>query len=154
MKQMPHHMLGGFPLDWADGCVNIHLIRHPARVVASYSAKREEVTLDDIGFRQQAELFQALPGPVIDSADIRLNPEDALKKLCAEIGLTFDPAMLSWQSGPKLYDGPWASHWYNAVHKSTCFASAEGPLPELSGHEAELAEASMEYYEAMRSQAA
>ena len=31
MKHMPHHMIEGMPLDWAQGCVNVHLIRHPAR---------------------------------------------------------------------------------------------------------------------------
>ena len=35
MKYMPHHMVDGFPLDWAKDCVNIHLIRRPARVIAS-----------------------------------------------------------------------------------------------------------------------
>ena len=154
MKHMPHHMLEGFPLGWAEHCVNIHLIRHPARVVASYAAKREEVTVDDVGYRQQAELFQRFPGPVIDSSDVRRDPEAVLSKLCADIGLRFDSAMLSWTAGPKSYDGPWASHWYNAVHKSTGFAEAEGPIPELSGHEATIAAASMEYYEAMRSKAA
>ena len=60
MKHMPHHMLERFPLGWAEHCVNIHLIRHPARVVASYAAKREEVTINDVGYRQQAELFLSL----------------------------------------------------------------------------------------------
>ncbi len=147
-------MLERFPLGWAEHCVNIHLIRHPARVVASYAAKREEVTIDDVGYRQQAELFQKFPGPVIDSSDVRRDPEAVLSKLCADIGLSFDSAMLSWTAGPKSYDGPWASHWYNAVHKSKGFAEAEGPIPELSGHEATIAAASMEYYEAMRSKAA
>ena len=55
-KHMAMHMLPGFPLDWAEDCVNVHLIRHPARVIASYSEKRESPTLDDIAFRQQAEL--------------------------------------------------------------------------------------------------
>jgi len=69
MKHMPHHMVEGFPLDWAKDCVNIHLIRHPARVIASYAAKRDAPTLDDIGFVQQGALFQQLGGLVIDSTD-------------------------------------------------------------------------------------
>ena len=32
MKHMPHHMVEGFPLDWSEHCLNVHLIRHPARV--------------------------------------------------------------------------------------------------------------------------
>lgn len=149
MKHMGFHMLDGFPLDWAKDCVNIHLIRHPARVVASYAAKRENPTLDDIGFRQQVEIYNRFPGPVIDSADIRRNPEGMLKKLCKIIGLDWDDAMLSWPAGVRSFDGAWAPHWYNAVHKSTGFAGAEGPLPKLEGEARELCEAALPYYEAM-----
>jgi len=38
MKHMALHMLPDFPMDWAASCNHIHLIRHPARVVASYGA--------------------------------------------------------------------------------------------------------------------
>jgi Sulfotransferase domain len=131
MKHMPHHMLDGFPMHWAQGCVNIHLIRHPARVIASYAAKRESPTLDDIGFVQQAHLFDDIGGLVIDSTDIRADPEGMLRKLCAAIDLRFDPAMLHWPAGPRAEDGIWAAHWYGAVHHSTGFAGAEGPLPEI-----------------------
>jgi hypothetical protein len=146
-KHMAMHMIAGFPLDWADTCVNVHLIRHPARVIASYTEKRERPTLDDIAFRQQAELYQRFPGPVLDSADIRVNPRRMLEKLCAEIGLDFRPAMLSWPAGPKDFDGVWAPHWYNAVHRSTAFAGAEGDLPVLTGDAADLARAALPYYE-------
>jgi hypothetical protein len=146
MKHMGFHMQPGFPMDWAKDCVNIHLIRHPARVVASYSAKRENPTLRDIGFEQQVEVFQRFPGPVVDSADVRRDPDAMLQKLCAEIGLSFDPAMLSWSPGPKPFDGAWAPHWYNAVHKSMCFAGAEGPLPDASGDAAALVKAALPYY--------
>lgn len=131
MKHMTFHMVEGFPLDWAQDCVNIHLIRHPARVIASYAEKRAEMTMDDIGFRQQVALFERLPGPVLDSADIRQDPRGVLQRLCAQIGLPWSEAMLSWPAGPKPWDGAWAPHWYNAVHKSTGFAGAEGPLPQI-----------------------
>lgn len=147
MKHMPHHMIDGVPRDWIGQCVNIHLIRHPARVIASYGAKRETVTADDIGFRQQADLFDQIGGHVIDSSDIRQDPENMLKKLCAAIGLPFDAAMLSWPVGPRKDDGIWAAHWYNAVHKSTGFAGQEGPLPDLSGRDSVLLENALPYYE-------
>lgn len=145
-KHMAMHMLPDFPLDWAETCVNVHLIRHPARVIASYVEKREAPTLDDIAFRRQAELYARFPGPVLDSADIRSNPRKMLEKLCAEIGLDFRPGMLSWPPGPKPFDGVWAPHWYTAVHRSTGFAGAEGPLPELAGQDADLARAAFPYY--------
>ena len=99
MKHMPFHMEPDFPLDWAQSCVNIHLIRHPARVVASYVRKRENPVMRDIGFEEQLALFEKLPGPVVDSADILQNPEAALRRLCEAIRLEFDPSMLSWPAG-------------------------------------------------------
>lgn len=146
MKHMPHHMLDGFPMEWAKACVNIHLIRHPARVIASYAAKREAPSFADIGFGQQTALYDQIGGLVIDSADIRADPEGMLRKLCKAIDLPFDPAMLSWPAGARPEDGVWASHWYGAVHKSTGFAGAEGPLPKLSGDEELLLEESLPHY--------
>ena len=146
MKHMGFHMEPDFPMEWASECVNIHLIRHPARVVASYAAKRENPTLRDIGFEQQVDVFEQFPGPVIDSADVRHDPNGMLQKLCAEIGLAFDPAMLNWPAGAKPFDGAWAPHWYNAVHKSTGFAGAEGPLPDVTGEAADLVHAALPFY--------
>ena len=150
MKHMPHHMLDGFPLEWTKDCINIHLIRHPARVIASYAAKRENPTLDDIGYAQQAALHDRIGGLIIDSFDIRQDPENALKKLCIQIDLPFDPAMLNWPIGSKSYDGIWASHWYGAVHKSTGFAGPEGPLPELEKAAADLLDAALPHYEKLK----
>ncbi len=149
MKHMPHHMVDGFPMDWAEDCVNIHLIRHPARVIASYAAKREAPTLDDIGYRQQAVLFDRIGGLVIDSTDVRAAPERMLRRLCAAIDLPFDPAMMRWPAGARPEDGVWASHWYGAVHRSTGFAGAEGPVPDVAEANATLLEDAMPYYLAL-----
>jgi hypothetical protein len=149
LKLMTHHMLPAFPLDWAKGCTNVHLIRHPARVIASYAAKRATITMDDIGFAEIDRIYNALPGPIVDSADIRAAPEPLLRALCGKIGLAFDPAMLSWTAGPKGFDGAWAPHWYDAVHRSTGFAGAEGPLPEVAPEHHALLDAALPIYEAM-----
>ena len=152
MKHMPHHMIDGMPIDWAADCVNVHLIRHPARVVASYGAKRDTITPDDIGFRQQAELHARIGGHIIDSADIRNDPAGMLELLCDSIGLPFDPAMLHWPAGGRAEDGIWASHWYGAIHSSTGFAGPEGPLPELDGAAHALATGALPFYEKLHAQ--
>ncbi len=147
MKHMPHHMVDDFPLDWATTCTNLHLIRHPARVIASYDAKRDSITSDDLGFRQQWEVYQQLGGQVIDSFDIRSDPEHALSALCDTIGLPFDPAMLSWPKGGCADDGVWASHWYGAIHNSTGFAGPEGPLPVVQPQHEEIFNEAMSYFD-------
>lgn len=150
-KLMSHHMLPGFPRGWMQGARHVFLIRHPARVVASYAAKREQVTLADIGYVELVELFghaAALGDPVVvDSDDIRRDPDRMLRCLCEAIGLQFDPAMLSWPAGPKPFDGAWAPHWYGAVHRSTGFAGPDGVPPKLDGAAPEHAEKAMAYYE-------
>lgn len=153
MKHMPHHMCASFPLDWAEGCVHTHLIRYPARVIASYAAKHDDVTLEDIGFATQADFWRRFPGPVVDSADIRADPAGMLARLCAEIALPWTSEMLSWPAGPKAYDGVWAAHWYGAVHRSTRFAAAEGPVPQVPERYAHLLAAALPVYEEMRAQA-
>lgn len=149
MKHMAHHMLPGFPLDWAPDCVHVHLIRHPARVIASYAAKREDPTLQDIGFPQQMALFEKIGGVVIDSHAIRANPRAMLQKLCTAIGLDFTDAMLRWPSGGHPDDGVWAAHWYGAIHSSTGFAGPEAALPDLTGKAADLLQQALPYYHAM-----
>jgi hypothetical protein len=136
-KHMTHHMVPGIDRAWMAACTNVFLIRHPARVIASYAQKREAPTLADLGFTQQAGLFDAEADRlgraplVIDSATIRADPEAALVRLCAALDIPFTPAMLHWRAGPKAYDGAWAPHWYTAVHRSTGFEAADGPLPDL-----------------------
>ena len=153
-KHMLHHMLPGFPLDWMDEVVNVFLIRHPARVLASYLRKREEPTADDLGFTQMETLMARVANPIIvDSADIRANPDGTLRALCAGIGIEFDPAMLSWPEGPKPFDGAWAPHWYDAVHRSTAFSDAEPPLPTVPGGYASLIRPAIDQYERMKQDA-
>jgi hypothetical protein len=152
-KHMTLHMIDGFDRQWMRACSNVFLIRHPARVVASYARKREGPTLDDIGFAQQAALFDEVAGwsgappIVIDSDDIRADSAAMLGKLCAGLGIAFAPGMLRWPPGGHAADGVWAAHWYGAVHRSTGFEGAEGPLPVLEGAYADLAERALPFYE-------
>ncbi len=150
-KHMAHHMVAGMPLDWTDGAVHLHLIRHPARVIASYGAKREEATEDDLAFAAQATLYDRLGGLVLDTSDLRANPRKMLEKLCAELGLDGAGTMLRWPEGGHPADGIWASHWYGSVHRSTGFAGAEGPLPPVERDD--LLMAAWPFYAAMKSRA-
>ncbi len=154
-KHMTHHMVPDMPRGWMRDMINVFLIRHPARVIASYAAKRENPTLQDIGFMQQAELFDAVNSwqgspVVIDSTDIRKDPEKMLKRLCKSIGLPFTPKMLHWPAGGHPEDGAWAPHWYGSVWKSTGFDAAEGPLPTVPAHLQEVLEQAMPHYTRLR----
>ena len=153
-KHMVQHMLPGMETDWLNGLVNVFLIREPERVAASFATKRGLPDAAELGFARQRDLFDDLatrgpPPVVIDSADIRRNPEPALRALCAAIGIPFTDRMLHWTAGPKPEDGIWGAHWYDAVNASTGFAGAEGPLPALTGELADLAAALRADYDAL-----
>jgi hypothetical protein len=151
-KHMTQHLIPAFDRRFIRGLTNVFLIRHPARVVASYARKREQPTLADIGFVRQAELFDEVAGwlghapLVIDSADIRADAGAALSGLCAALNINFTPAMLHWPAGPKPFDGVWAPHWYNAVHASTGFEDPEAALPVLAAPDQVLADRALPYY--------
>ena len=151
-KHMTQHMIEAIPRDWMLKVTNVFLIRHPARVVASFAKKYPDPKIEDIGFHQQADLFRYLVENgqkpiVINSADIRSNPEQKLRDLCGALGLEFDAKMLKWTKGGQSCDGVWAPHWYGAVHNSTGFDAAEGPLPILSGRLLQLVDQSLKSYE-------
>lgn len=156
-KHMTLHMIPAFDRGFLRGLTNAFLIRHPARVIASYARKREAPTLADIGFVQQAQLFDQIADltgtapPVLSAEAVRANPRDALTRLCAALGIPFTDAMLTWPPGPKPQDGVWAPHWYNAVHQSTGFEDPEGPLPTLSPQGQRLADLAFPHYDRLLS---
>lgn len=152
-KHMTHHMVAGLPRSWMTLVRNAFLIRHPARVLASYARKMEAVSLTAIGFAQQVELFDFVVGElgqapiVVDSDDILRDAPGVLRELCARLEISYEPAMLSWAPGPRPEDGAWAPHWYDAVWRSTGFGKPPGPLPALAGEFAPILEAALPLYE-------
>ena len=129
-KHMTHHMLPGFGRGWIDGVSNVFLIRQPAAVAASYAQKRHEVTLEDLGFPQQVDIFERVADrlgtapPVIEAGDVLRDPPGTLTRLCVACGIAFDERMLAWPAGPRPTDGVWAPAWYDKVEQSTGFGAA------------------------------
>ena len=154
-KHMSHHMLPGFDRGWIDGVANAFLIRAPEAVLLSYVEKRSDVTLDDIGLPQQAELFDRVADrlgrapPVVESRDVLSDPRGTLSALCRGLGIGFDDAMLSWPPGRRDTDGVWAPSWYDSVERSTGFSAPkpERGFDDLPNRLKPLAEAGRPLYE-------
>lgn len=154
-KHMSHHMEG--PISIADFPDHRHafLIRDPRRVAASYANKRTAIRPEHLGTSRQRRYFEQVaertgsPPPVIDSADVLADPAKVLSRLCAALGIDWDPAMLAWNRGPHPRDGVWQRHWYDAVNASTGFGPPPGHLPELPADYAAVADACMTDYEAL-----
>lgn len=135
-KQMTHHLLPEIERSWLANVTNCFLIRDPAEVIVSYIKKNNDPTLEDIGFIQQAEIFDwvckeesAIP-PVVDAHDVLEDPEKTLRLLCKAVGVEFSEAMLSWPPGLRETDGIWAKHWYGEVATSTSFRKPSRREPE------------------------
>lgn len=154
-KHMPHHMVG--PVSIRDFPDHRHafLIRDPARVIASYAAKRVAVVFENLGLEPQLAYFEAEADrlghapPVIDSTDVLVSPETVLEGLCRALDIAWDPAMLGWETGRRETDGYWARHWYNRVEASTGFEdppSGEIVVPEEGKA---VYEQCLPYYEAL-----
>jgi Sulfotransferase domain len=126
-KQMAHHLLPEVDREWLGAVTNCFLIRDPREVIASYVKKREDPTLPDLGFVQQADLFDLIRArtpsipPVVDAKDVLENPKRILGLLCDAVGVEFSDSMLSWPPGLRETDGVWAKHWYGEVAKTTSF---------------------------------
>jgi Sulfotransferase domain len=138
-KQMTHHLLPEIDREWLGAVTNCFLIRDPREVISSYIKKREAPSFEDLGFVQQAEIFDfvrartnAVP-PVVDAKDVLEHPEQMLRLLCEAVGVEFSKLMLSWPPGLRETDGVWAKHWYAEVANTTSFQpyrSRHHELPE------------------------
>jgi hypothetical protein len=152
-KHMAHHLLPGVGRAWLGEVTNAFLIRDPAHVVASYAKVRGAPTLADLGYPQQVEIFRSHGGPVLDSAALLQDPAGQLRKLCAQLGIPFDEAMLRWPAGRRDTDGVWAPHWYAAVERSTGFAPYRPEPAAVPDELAHLVAAARPYYDELAAHA-
>jgi hypothetical protein len=152
-KHMTQHMLPGMPLNWLDRVTNCFLIRDPESVVASFTVQRPDAAAWELGFEQQARLFDHVcdrlghAPPVIDAADVLKDPRGILGALCVRLGIPFTDRMLHWPPGPRASDGVWAPHWYAAVERSTGFAPYRSRSDKLTAFQQRLADQCRPHYE-------
>lgn len=155
-KHICTHWLDHYSIEWLDELDHVFLIRDPAPVVASYAIKRDALTATDLGYTQQAALFDLIKTRrgrqplVIDSKRFLEAPDAQLKNLCSFLDIDFDAAMLSWPAGARDSDGVWGQHWYDSVNKSTGFAAARSSVPDFDKQQQRIVETCQPYYDAMR----
>lgn len=152
-KHMTQHVVGDMDLGWLAKLTNAFLVRRPEEVIASFSKQRPDLEVWEVGFEQQARLFDRVceitgeTPPVLEAADVLRNPEGMLRAFCERLGLPFSEKMLNWPPGRRATDGVWARHWYAAVERSTGFAPWQARQPLLDPRAKRLADACRPYYE-------
>ena len=154
-KHMTHHLLAHIDRSWLNSLSNCFLIRRPHEVLLSYSKTRDHVTAEDVGFPQQAEIFEYVRNHthttpiVIDAADFLKQPRGFLELICTRLDIPFSERMLNWPPGPRASDGVWAEYWYAAVQTSTGFAPYRSRREPLPPKLLKVAQACMPYYESL-----
>ena len=154
VKGMAHHFLSEKPehiLNWS----NIILIRHPKKLIASFSKVIENPSITDIGIKKASEMFLFLKQNnrtpiVIDSDELLVNPSQYLQKLCELLDIPFSETMLSWEKDGIPEDGVWAPFWYKNVHNSEGFAVQKSSSRVFPERLTDLLEEAMPYYETLK----
>ena len=145
------HFLIGIDTEFLSEVINIIFIRNPEEIITSYSKVIPNPSMNDIGVKQQYELFldlerRGIEPIVLDSKYLLKNPELMLSKLCKILDISFDEKMLEWKKGARKEDGVWAKYWYKNIHNSTGFLTYAKKAITLTGSNAELAEECLPYY--------
>lgn len=151
IKNMAHH-IDGLDISFAYDLDNVMLIRRPQQLIASFEKVISNPTMRDIGVKAQWEIFEKLQSNgakifVLDSNELLKNPEKVLTALCKSCDIPFDKDMLQWKPGPRKEDGVWAKHWYENVHKSSCFMKQRKKDRILPEHLIPLCEEANKYFD-------
>ncbi|MDH5284260.1 MAG: HAD family hydrolase [Gemmatimonadota bacterium] len=155
-KQMAHHWLPHLRSEWVLRLTNAFLIRHPAEMLPSLTARMGLPTLSDTGLPQQVEILRFVRNqtgttpPVLDAEDVLRDPRRALSGFCEAVGVPFSEKMLAWPAGRRETDGIWAKHWYEAVERSTGFEPYRPRDRRVSPELEPLLAECMPYYEELR----
>jgi hypothetical protein len=156
-KQMTHHLIY-LEEDFLGKMKNVLLIRDPRRIIASYAKVIPNPTIQDIGVKMQAELFEKLQkknalNAIVDTKQVLLNPKKVLRALCDKLEIPFTEKMLKWRAGARPEDGVWAPYWYSNVHSSTGFQPYVEKEVYLSEELEKLAKECIPHYELLRQHA-
>jgi hypothetical protein len=151
IKNMAHHM-EAMEEPLIENAIHIFLIRDPRQIIASYAQVIEKPVMRDIGIEYQYNLFNDLrkngmEPVVIDSGLLLENPSSVLNQICQRCSIGFQHEMLQWKAGPKPFDGVWATHWYENVHRTTGFQLQVTSTRPLPSHLNPLYQQAKGYYE-------
>lgn len=131
VKDMAYQASPGLPDDMLGAITHTFLIRDPAAALRSFHGGWPDLTDDEAGYLAQRELFDrvvAVTGSapaVIDSDDLRRDPDAVVAAWCGAVGIEHDPDALTWEAGMRP-EWPLWREWYGNAAASTGFAP---PLP-------------------------
>lgn len=97
------------------------LVRDPVTVLSSWGQSGgvhgNAATSDEVGVVPLLSIYSQLESRstadnthavVLESDELVKDPNEILSTICGELGIEYKTSMLTWPSGPKECDGPWA----------------------------------------------
>ena len=150
IKNMAQHMVDA-NWDWAQEAIHVFWIRHPRKVIRSFSKVLPDVILSDIGIEEQVNQWKSIqkfsgPKIIVNSDEMLSEPEKTFPIICDAIGIPFFKEMLCWPQGRKEYDGAWWPYWYSNVHKSSYFEKGSKLGNPLEKKYSKIETEALEYY--------
>lgn len=155
VKEMAYQLGPLLRSDVLERFTSSFLVRDPAWAIPSLLRVWPDATLEETGYDAQLAAFELVseamgaPPPVMDSDDLRREPDGAIERWCAAVGIDHRPHALHWEPGlPEGWER-WRD-WFETAAASTGFAPPpDGPPPPLTGRAAVLVERCRPAYEAM-----
>ena len=119
-----------FPLFYRSPCYLADSLLSISKSLVSFGEGAKSTLLES-SYPHLVQLYSRLrdlgrQALVVVSEDIVSRPRVMLARICQHAGLAMDPQQLSWEPGPKEYDGVWAKHWYRNVWASSGFEASVG----------------------------
>jgi hypothetical protein len=161
LKDMAYHAAPGISDDALRAMTHTFLVREPLAALASLHRRWPDFTDDEAGYDAQRVLFDrvcqvtgATPA-VIDSDELRADPDGVIARWCEEVGLEHRPESLQWEAGMQPEWQLWRS-WYENAAASTGFAppsSTSIERAELPPRVAEVLPAAERAVESLRAHA-
>lgn len=154
-KDMAHHLGPHLTRDVLAGWRCSFLIRDPAWTFRSMGRIWPDFTDDETGYEAQRRAFDLcheLTGEVplvIESGDLRRDPEVVVRTWCEAMDVPFLPEALTWEPGMPRQWLEW-EEWFATTAQTTGFLppAADEPPPVAPEHRARVAEA-REHYDAL-----
>ena len=115
--------------DFLQSFEHTFLIRHPSKSLPSLFDKWPDFTFEEAGYQSLYELFQKVkdilgkPPALIDSDDLRQNPNAIVNAYCKKVSIPFIPEALQWKSQYRedIYWDCDGHIWHSQVEQSQKF---------------------------------
>jgi len=133
VKDMAYHVRDLADAGFLARFTNTFLIRDPAWTLPSLGTRWPDFTDEEAGFEALESLVEAVASDgadpcVVDSDDLRADPEGIVRAYCAAVGLPFLRDALTWEPGMPKEWGLW-QEWHTDAAASDGFLPTSGSPP-------------------------